>query len=228
MAEDLPFPAAALEALAAEYGAEVAFMDSELGRVLEALRRRELYDPALIVVVADHGELLGEQRLLGHGGRLDPELIEVPLIIKWPHQRQAKRVSDLVSVVDLYPTLLAAAGLAPGSVDGLALSPKAAPGRELAFCEEHAMGIHQPIGRMRIADRVYGVEWRDRRELLWSGGRECFRRAAGGWAPADCPESSAMELVRAFLPPAGAAAGQAITDLDEEELERLRVLGYAQ
>jgi hypothetical protein len=110
--DDIPFPAEALAALQAEYRAEVAFMDEQLGRLLDSLREHQLWDEALIIAVADHGELLGEHRVLGHGGRLDPELVEVPLIVKFPHQRRAATVDDLVSIVDLFPTVLETAGVA--------------------------------------------------------------------------------------------------------------------
>ena len=78
----------ALAYLRASYLAEVAFMDSQIGRLLEALDERGLFDPALIVFVADHGELLGEGGLFSHCCRLDPELVLVPLMIKWPRQKE--------------------------------------------------------------------------------------------------------------------------------------------
>lgn len=60
-------------------------------------------------MVADHGELLGEGGRLTHSYRLDPELVEVPLLLKAPGQRRGRRAAGVVSVADLFPTLLAPA-----------------------------------------------------------------------------------------------------------------------
>ena len=73
MSYELPFreivysevevPEAALDYLRAAYLAEVAFMDQQIGRLVRTLRERKLYDNATIVLVADHGEFLGERAI---------------------------------------------------------------------------------------------------------------------------------------------------------------------
>jgi hypothetical protein len=228
--DDIPFPAEALAALNAEYRAEVAFMDEQLGRLLESLRGHGLWDEALLIVVADHGELIGEHRVLGHGGRLDPELVEVPLIVKFPQQRKAATVDELVSIVDLFPTVLEAAGLEPPSSDGIPL-PVADRGhahaRAIVFSEEHAMGIHKLFGRLRVADDLYGIERRAQREIVWEDGRDCFALSEVGWTADGCASESSMALVQEQLQPPRLLAGQQVPDLGEEEMERLRALGYA-
>jgi arylsulfatase A-like enzyme len=80
---------------------------------LEALRRRRLYEPTLVVFVADHGEEFDEHGDLGHGNNLYAETLHVPLVVKWPRQTAAKRIRELAQQVDLFPTVLAAAGLRP-------------------------------------------------------------------------------------------------------------------
>jgi arylsulfatase A-like enzyme len=228
--DDIPFPAAALAAVNAEYRAEVAFMDEQLGRLLDSLRQHGLWDEALIIAVADHGELLGEHRVLGHGGRLDPELVEVPLIVKFPHQRQAAAVDDLVSIVDLFPTMLEAAGVPAPPSDGLPLprrDGRDAARRELVFSEEHAMGIHKLFGRLLVADDLYGIERRAQREVVWRGGHDCFTLGSSGWAAGACVASSPLTLVEEHLQPPRLLAGQQVPDLGEEEMERLKALGYA-
>lgn len=228
--DDIPFPADALAAVTAEYRAEVAFMDEQLGRLLDSLRGHGLWDEALIIAVADHGELLGEHRVLGHGGRLDPELVEVPLIIKFPHQRKAATVDELVSIVDLFPTMLQAAGLELPPSDGIPLptvNRGRTPGRAIVFSEEHAMGIHRLFGRLRVADDLYGIERRAQREVVWVDGRDCFALSEGGWTAGGCATESPMALVEEQLQPPRLLAGQQVPDLGEEEMERLRALGYA-
>jgi hypothetical protein len=228
--EDVPYPAEALRALRAEYRAEVAFVDHQLGRVLTALRRRGLYDAAMIVVVADHGELLGENHLIGHGGRLDPELIEVPLLIKFPGQHRQRRVSDLVSVVDLYPTMLAAAGIEVPASDGVPLGStgdRDLVSRSLVFAEEHELGIHRPVGRLRLDAHVYSVEALWRRSVAWSTGEDCFERRGRRWRGLDCPtESSTMSLIAERLVPPELLEGGELVDLTDQDMERLEALGY--
>ena len=227
---DIPYPPAALRALRAEYDAEVSFDDFQLGRLIQALRARGLYDRSLFVVVADHGELLGEHRLLDHGGRLDPELIEVPLLIKFPGQRKARTVSDLVSTLDLFPTVLEAAGIRPPASDGLSLVPEDEPrlqSRSAVFSEEHEMGMHTPVGRLRIDRHVYGVESLLRRSVAWSAGEECFERWNSAWRSATCTAPGAtMRLVEATLGGPGLLDGGAGVSLSPSDMEKLKAIGY--
>jgi len=106
------------------YDAEVAFNDHSFGAFLDALRQHGLYDSSLILFVSDHGEEFNEHGDLGHGNNLFDETLRVPLIVKWPNQRQGQRVRSIAQHVDLLPTLLRAAGLQP---------PKGLPGIDLAL-----------------------------------------------------------------------------------------------
>lgn len=104
------------------YDAEVAYVDRELGRFLDELKDRNLYDSSLILVTADHGEAFREHGAWqhGHAAALDKpglyeEIVHVPLIVKWPAQTTGTSISDVVSQMDVAATLLAAAGLEPSS-----------------------------------------------------------------------------------------------------------------
>jgi choline-sulfatase len=114
------------------YDAEIAGNDRSFGALLAELRRRGLYDSALVVFVADHGEEFDEHGELGHGNNLYAETLRVPLIVKWPRQTRGERVRELAQQVDLFPTVLAAAGLRPPAglpgIDLLALGA-GRPGR---------------------------------------------------------------------------------------------------
>src|SRR5262249_24851989 len=69
----------------ATYDGQIALMDDALGKLWAALKARGRYENTLIVVTADHGELLGEHEQIGHGGRMMYEgLLHIPFVLKLP------------------------------------------------------------------------------------------------------------------------------------------------
>ncbi len=104
------------------YDGEVAYVDSELGRLLRDVRAR-VSDP-VVAVTSDHGEGLGEHGEATHGPFVYQATLQVPLIVaargRWPAGR---RVGDVVSTADLLPTLLDLVGVpVPASLDGRSLT----------------------------------------------------------------------------------------------------------
>lgn len=99
--------------LDAEYCAEVSFCDHHLGRMLIALEERGRFDNSLIIVTSDHGETMHEHdNVFNHGVSVYETEIHTPLIIRFPKGVfGGKRVSGLVSNVDLMPTILDLLGL---------------------------------------------------------------------------------------------------------------------
>ena len=94
------------------YDAEIRYMDHHLGRVLDALRGWKLFDDTLILVTADHGELMGEHGVAGHGRFLYEEEIRIPFIVKWPHgSRPPGRDPGPIQLTDVPQLLLPAMGL---------------------------------------------------------------------------------------------------------------------
>jgi hypothetical protein len=90
----------------------VAYGDQEFGRFVRELKARGLYDRALIVFLADHGEEFLDHGQWLHGRSLFDELIRIPLIVKFPQQQHAgRRVAQQVQGVDVLPTILEAMGL---------------------------------------------------------------------------------------------------------------------
>jgi arylsulfatase A-like enzyme len=115
--------------LVALYDLEIRFMDEHVGRLLAALRARGLWDDLLVVVTADHGELLGEHALWGHGLGLSQEELRVPLLIKYPAgDRRRGRRRERVQLTDVLPTVLARLDLpVPADVQGGVLPRVAHP-----------------------------------------------------------------------------------------------------
>jgi arylsulfatase A-like enzyme len=111
-----PADRAALEAL---YDGAIAYLDSELGRLFDALELRRLQEDTVVCVVADHGEEFGEHSRVGHGHGLWENLLRVPWILSIPG-RAPERVATPVSLIDLFPTLLSAAALPiPPGLEGI-------------------------------------------------------------------------------------------------------------
>ena len=100
-----------IEFIVANYDGQVAAMDEAFGELIAALKARGRYENALVVVTADHGELLGEHGQVGHMGRMLFEgLLRVPMIVKFPGpDRPRGRRDEPVQVLDVAPTILAAA-----------------------------------------------------------------------------------------------------------------------
>jgi hypothetical protein len=95
------------------YRLNVAWADEKIGRLLEALRASGEWDRALVVVTAGYGEELGEHGTIGHGGDLERESLEVPLIVKlpsWCKRRLVPPRRQRVALAGLWATLVAAAG----------------------------------------------------------------------------------------------------------------------
>ncbi|MCK7499667.1 MAG: sulfatase-like hydrolase/transferase [Comamonadaceae bacterium] len=105
------------------YDGEIAFMDSELGRILEKLKEEKILDDTLIVVAGDHGEALGEHREIDHGLFLYEATMRVPLLfVNGKALPPGKVVLAAVRLTDIMPTVLELAGLAvPKAVQGVSL-----------------------------------------------------------------------------------------------------------
>jgi arylsulfatase A-like enzyme/Flp pilus assembly protein TadD len=95
------------------YDGEIAYTDHELGRLIAWLKRQQLYDRSLIVVVSDHGESLGEHGENEHGFFVYESTVRVPLIVKPPGTSGFRpgRVSAPVETIAIAPTLLHLAGV---------------------------------------------------------------------------------------------------------------------
>ena len=100
----------------AAYATKVHSIDACFGRFIDSLKHRGLYDRSLIVVTADHGEMLGEDGRFGHSYYLFPQVIRVPLIVHLPSALRGAAAVDPDAVTlttDITPTLYAALGYAP-------------------------------------------------------------------------------------------------------------------
>ncbi len=138
------------------YADEIRYMDGQIGRLFDDLRAKGLYDDALIVVVADHG-----QGLFDHGWPthrlLYQEQIRVPLIVRVPGVEQRPAVAELVRSVDIFPTVLDYLGVEPARpTSGRSLRPllEGAPDEPRVAFADQINGYDQnaDVGKFRPLD----------------------------------------------------------------------------
>jgi len=229
---DDPLPPEELARLTSAYLAEVSFMDSQLGRLFDALKARGLYDGALIVVLADHGEFLGEGGRFGHSSLLEPQLTEIPLMVKQPGQREPRLVEMPVSQVDLYATILAAAGLEVEPGDGLTLegAVSLADVRNPLILEEHHHPVIHDLHKdpKRLADHLFATVGAGEKVTVWEGGLKREKRQGDGWQPAQSETGwrEQMQSILDRLTPVITSPAAGPGGLDQEEVRQLQLLGY--
>ncbi len=105
------------------YAGEIAYVDAQVGRLVESLRVGGRLEDTVVAVTADHGESLGEHDESTHAYTIYDAAVHVPMLVRGPGVEAGSRIEQVSSTIDLAPTLLSLAGL-PGLDD--------ADGRDLA------------------------------------------------------------------------------------------------
>lgn len=212
------------------YDGEVAYLDHQIGRLVDFLESRDLLENTVVVVVADHGENLGEHGIrYRHVGLFDTTT-HVPLMIRWPGpQREGRRIEGLVQNIDLFPTLLSVAGLKPPPSDAMDLRELTGEGRNgrRAVFSEHAnrMGVS-----VRTNEYRYGLSQGNDRFI--PDGPHLFdlkadpgetQSLAGKGLPV---EKELNDLLMRWLANRRKSADPQDKDMSEEDKQRLKALGY--
>ena len=152
------------------YYAAVMLMDSQVGRLLDALERTGKAANTLVVFTTDHGDMAG-----GHGmfwkstECFYEDVVRVPLIVSHPAMLRPGIVKQPVSSADIMPTILGLSGMrAPEGVEGDDLMPlltgaQKDNGESYSFCERitpNAAHIRQFVPGMRGSFMVRGLDWK--------------------------------------------------------------------
>ncbi len=112
------------------YGGEVAYTDEQVGRLLKALEDHNLREWTLAVLLADHGESLGDHGEYTHGVFLYDSTVHIPLIFVGPGVPAGRTVPQQVRSIDVLPTVTDYLGLSPGDkVQGASLLPSVTGGK---------------------------------------------------------------------------------------------------
>jgi arylsulfatase A-like enzyme len=215
------------------YDGEVRYFDEHLGRLIDGLRARGLYDDTIIVLVADHGEEFHEHGGWWHGTTLYDEQTHVPLIIK-PARGGAHGVvvDTMTRNLDVAPTILAAVGApVPPAMQGkaLALDGAGIAPEPKVFSEEDFEGnvlqaVRTPTWKLVVANKgnPRGLAPAELFHLEADPGEH--KNLAG-------TEAGHLEEMRAALGrsvlEARAHEGAGVqTNVDEVTRDRLKALGY--
>ncbi|MFT5049429.1 MAG: arylsulfatase A-like enzyme [Chlamydiales bacterium] len=237
-----------LEHLIALYDGEIAWVDSEIGRLLDGLEQLDLDRSTLTVITSDHGEEFFEHGHKTHRRQVHRESVHVPMILNWPGVLpRSVRVPHPVGLIDIAPTLCSAAGLdsttgmegtdllrlAMGEQpDGdltrvselLVFDPRTGPAPEqhlgLAFGSEYALRVIEPDGQ---------VQW-----TAFDLAQEPLGRGPGRQLDAEGPEvrglEQRVERLRKHLTHLRvglAERGEELPPLTEDDLRQLAAMGYA-
>ena len=131
-----------------DYLASIALLDTEVGRVLDALDAHGIAENTLVIFCSDHGDMLGDHALLAKGAYFYEPSVRVPLLLRWPKMIEAGLVSnESVQLHDLTATVLSAAGVRQGEIRTLMpdsydlLARDEGFRRQFSVCVYHGTGI---------------------------------------------------------------------------------------
>src|SRR5262249_36848393 len=210
------------------YDDEVAYADSEFSRVLGALRGKGILDRTLVVVAGDHGEGLGDHGERTHGMLVYDSTLRVPLVFAVPG-RSSQTTDDAVSLSEVAPTILRAAGVTP---------PAEMRGRDLLMVRQEGRltpdatyDLYAETEYPRVAGWTPLQALTDGRWKVIRGGAaaEVYDvrtdpREEHDVAASQASVATAMSARASAIH--GAAAASAAKALSADAQERLRALGY--
>jgi iduronate 2-sulfatase len=164
------------------YFAAIAYMDAQLGKVLDALEHSGIADRTVVVFAADHGYHIGEHSLWAKTSNFELDA-RVPLMIRAPGISRTGRTEALVELLDLFPTLVDLCGLPkPDGLEGVSLRPvlkdPAASVKSVAFTQHPRPAYYDRVpsktpdamGCSVRTPLVRYTEWRD-----WKTGQPIAR-----------------------------------------------------
>jgi arylsulfatase A-like enzyme len=208
-----------------------AAADAMLGEVLELVG-----DQPVVVVLSDHGELFGEHTLFGHSNTLYEPLIRIPMVIAGGALPSGLVAEEVVSLVDIMPTLLALAEIQGPAVDGIDLRPLftegGSPSGRQVRAEQfspttlaHGWAHHRPAEVDYLQARKQAVVSRSRKRIVAADGSDAgydLRADPGEERPFPGQETN----LSARVPEP--EAGRTPPALDPVQSKMLEVLGYLQ
>jgi arylsulfatase A-like enzyme len=206
------------------YDGGLAYVDGEVGFLRRTLEEAGLWDRMLVILTADHGEGLQEHGWIGHMKQVHEEAAHVPLIVHYPAGKgpRGSRVKEVVSLLDLAPTIIDAFGLSVpyGTFAGRSLLRARTP--------------YRVVTRNTEVDPTYAVT-EDRYRLLFQTtdrGRQLYDVLADPGETRDLADaqpgwsSAHLQALQRFLLALRPEKPAPIRPLSPADLEAMRALGY--
>jgi arylsulfatase A-like enzyme len=215
-----------------QYDASIRQLDEALEDVVEFLKERGEFDRTLIVITSDHGEALGENGLLMHGVGVTDDQAWVPLIIKFPFQREGKIDARPAGGVDILPTILDVARLSwphechGRNLQGALPTPDSAPVVVESFAKiTDGWGMATDKNRLEEARFVFTA-----RQFHWDPGQGILGIPGGnGDDIMDSQDQGLHRFVESHLQKSRVwMARKDGTSYPKALLKKLRTLGYIQ
>jgi arylsulfatase A-like enzyme/predicted negative regulator of RcsB-dependent stress response len=216
------------------YDGEIAYMDSQIGRLLDALQQTGLWGRTLIIAIGDHGESLGEHEEATHGLLIYEATQHVPLILACPGLFRGPHVvrDSVVSATDTFPTVLDLLGVRhEGRCDGKSLLSAWNDTQRVVYMETlHTYLAHgwAPLYGLRRHGEKYILAPRPEFYDLQSDPHELRSLYNGGSTSAKKSIATLEGLIAARLPedPSAEEAAAVARLQTPETLQRLASLGY--
>ena len=216
------------------YDDGIRYVDYEFGQLLGILKRYEVFEDALIIVLSDHGEEFREHGSFSHN-QVYEESVRIPLFIRFPGAQHAGRdLRTLAETIDLLPTILEYVNIPlPEGVQGESLLPHLqgdGPPKTEAFLQhKHYPSIYAVrTERFKLILDVdskdielYDLEADPNERLDLSETNRELARELARRVVAHVSENQQLALARA-------AEGQGLEGFSEQEIESLKALGYLQ
>ena len=205
-----------------DYDADVAAADRVVGELTSFLKARGLYDKAIVIVLSDHGEGLGDHGEDEHGIFLYREALHVPLLVKLPaNARAGTTIKNPAQLIDLFPTIAALAGAsAPADLPGASLLDLDARAPRTIYAETLYPRIHLGWSALRSLTDA-------RHQFIEAPRAELFDVVADPREKRDLAstERRTAARFRELLQPFGELTAPT-ANIDPEEAAKLAALGY--
>ena len=215
------------------YRGEVEYLDYELGLFFDWLKNEGIYDNSLIIMMADHGESLGEHEEDTHGFFIYEPTVHIPLIIRAPFSFPRHKIKNTIESIDVAPTILEALGIPiPASYQGQPLLNLMFGDKDnwkdTAYTETYYPRLH--YGWSELKALYYNKNWK----YIQAPKQELYNlhQDADEKDNLALKESIEARRARTRLQKFSAEKSQnarnvaAALKLDKEDLQKLAALGY--
>ncbi len=230
-----------LEETIGKYDGEIAFIDYEIGKLLNVIKQMGLEEETLVIITSDHGEGLMEHNRMYHGVNIYEEAVRVPLLMRWPNViKRGRIINNPVSLIDLTPTILDLIGINPDNWPfqgkSLVLRLQGESGSYenpiYLYRRHYKKGI---VGKTYVNGEQYGVRigsWKyiegkdEKLKLLFNIATD--PQESKNLCTSHLKRAKDLESHLKYWKKEHVQANNVLNKIPEKELERLKALGYVE